>query len=513
MLGEVYASCLSSITQCCGTRERSRPANEKQFVALRDHHPPALAAPPAAHLWPQERQYGRRQEGGRAGSRKISASRGAVAGRKGWFSSSSSRRPQISAPSDFRHLHSGAYQFSPVEPVRRLRPTSFRPLELSLYLPENEVSPILPHFGDLEDLITPPPQAYTQAHTPVQTPMQTWSEWDGNSTTLTHERSYSSMSFHYPRRQNTNGSTHSQSPNVSPPSIPPRARARQQQQQQQITAAAANVAAAADDSPSISRIVERIASAIIERDRIQDEIDSILERQSIYAGSRPSTAHDMHDIEPVPSIPALPAAGPSFAERLSTESHSRPPTAVAQPNAMPRRDRVLSGDALAGPRSSNQMPPYTRMAIQRAQFKDERPLDMPLAPPLPLVLRPPLRKKKSFSRVSNWLFPAEEEHGDNIGLDAMTSIPKPVTGRDGFYAPIEGMTRTSVDTVSSVSSWESEEEEERQTLPTTTWSPGSSPTVKQGTPKQTPMLTPTMDRAVFVEESNAHRPTSVGVAF
>ncbi len=330
------------------------------------------------------------------------------------------------------------------------------------------------------------------------------------------------MSFHLPRRQNTNTSSFfTNSSDMSPPAIPPRARAR------------------AYTSPAGHGTVERIASAMIERDRLQDEIDSVVERQSIYISSRPSTAYGTQgrsggvaplralvllcstpvlisaDFDPVPSIPALPAHAPSFAERLSTESHSRPQTAPSPPIAIPVRSMAFS-DATATfatpPQTSYS---YSRVVLAPGQhFVDPRPLDRPLAPPLPLVLRPPLRKKKSFSRVSSWLFPPEHESHGSLG--SITNLPRPVADGEGFYAPIDGMTRTSVDTVSDSSSWETEGEV--QTVPTTTWSPGSSPAIQQGTPrqtpKQTPDTTPKVDRrATFGRGNDAHRPVSVGLAF
>jgi len=92
-------------------------------------------------------------------------------------------------------------------------------------------------------------------------------------------------------------------------------------------------------------------------------------------------------------------------------------------------------------------------------------------PPLPLVLqstRPPLRKKKSFSRVSSWLFPGE--HARNISLDSVTNTPKPVTSREGFYQCIDANPRRP--SVSTVSTLESTIDEPTAT---TTWTANSSP--------------------------------------
>lgn len=384
--------------------------------------------------------------------------------------SNASRRPQISAPTDFRHLYSETFQFPSSQP--RHRPVSFRPLELSIYVPNNQLSPLLPEFN-IDEHIPPPPAAYTRRDT----------SWDDSSVTLTHERSTSSVSFHLPRRQVHEGSSFTESLESTPPRVPPRSRAR------------------AYTAPNVERIVERIASAMIEKERLQWEIDSIIERQSIYTNSRPTTAYGMQDLEPMPSIPAVPAVAPSFAERLSTEG--RPQTAPAQPIQIPKR--------------------HTPFAEASARFNSSSPrlerddLDRPLAPPLPLVLRPPLRKKKSFSRVSNWLFPGGAEHQRDMSLDSITNLPRPINESDGFYQTVAPAARNSLDTVttasSSSSSWATEEEGQSQTVPTT-WSPGSSPMVTQdATPIKT-QAPPMMSRtAGTVGRGNVHRPQSVGVAF
>lgn len=406
--------------------------------------------------------------------------------------SNASRRPQISAPTDFRHLYSETFQFPPSQP--RQRPASFRPLELSIYVPNNQLSPLLPDFN-IDEHIPPPPAAYTRRDT----------SWDDNSVTLTHERSASSMSFHLPRRQTREDSSFSESVDSTPPRIPPRSRAR------------------AYTAPNVERLVERIASAMIEKERLQWEIDSIMERQSIYTNSRPTTAYGMQDLEPMPSIPAVPAVAPSFAERLSTEG-GRPQTAPSpaaaaqQPIQIPQRHTPF---AEASARFNNSRTSPTR------QDSGDDALDRPLAPPLPLVLRPPLRKKKSFSRVSNWLFPGGggEQHQRDVSLESITNLARPIAARDGgFYqtvAPAGG--RGSLDTTTASSSWQTEEEEDDEegqsaTVPTT-WSPGSSPLVAQEgtTPVKTlaPRVMPRMAETFGGRGDGGvvHRPQSVGVAF
>lgn len=520
MLSETYASWLHSVTACCGL-DNDKPrhhqseftprclydrltdsltATDKPITVLRDQ--PAFIPPPSAEpTWSSERSYEKTLEHERAKSRgrpSSSWSRGTVG--TPWFSRSSSsrRRPKISGPSNFRHLHSESFQFPSPEPVQKR--FSFRPLELSFESRDdrNKLSPLLPYFdeADRDNQITPPPRAHTAGS----------SKWEGSSPTLTHDRSYSSMSFHIPRRHGREGSITSQDP-ITPPRIPAKSRAR----------------AYTSPSPNMEKIVERIASAIIEKERLQAEIESVIERQSIYINSRPSTAYGMADLEPMPAIPALPAAAPSFAERLSTEGRPHTAPSPAAMDNMSSQERTLALAAAA----FNSHPFRAEDVPRTRQFRDDRPLDRPLAPPLPLVLRPPLRKKKSFSRVSSWLFPggAEESHRRGVSTNSVTNAPRPVRENDGFYQCVDPPRRSSVGSDSSLSTWKTteDEEEEGQTVPTTTWSPGSSPIV-QNTPKHTPVV----ERAARFEANpprgvagllgvktqvQGPRPQSVGVAF
>ena len=84
------------------------------------------------------------------------------------------------------------------------------------------------------------------------------------------------MSFHLPRRHTRQSSAVSDA--STPPPIPPKSRAR------------------AYTAPSTERIIERIASKLIEKERLQAEIDSIIERQSLYLSSGPSPSYDMTGI-------------------------------------------------------------------------------------------------------------------------------------------------------------------------------------------------------------------------
>lgn len=178
------------------------------------------------------------------------------------------RRPQISTPFNFQHTGSGAVDFGRSTPDLPRSAPPFRRLELSIYEPDNQVSPLLPYFaddGDAPRAVSPPEPALTR------------DVFDDDDTTLAHSRSYSSLSFHIPRRP-VGGDAASlltvSNFGDSPPRIPPRARTRPR----------------AYTSPSVEAIVERIASAIIERDLLQDEIESVKERRSVCL-SRPSTSY------------------------------------------------------------------------------------------------------------------------------------------------------------------------------------------------------------------------------
>lgn len=216
----------------------------------------------------------------------------------------------------------------------------------------------------------------------------------------------------------------------------------------------------------------------------------------------------------MPSIPALPAAAPSFAERLSVDG--RPQTAPSHMSSAMLQQKTLELAAMAAQTPYNTTGP-TQLNSPTSDSKATDDLDRPLAPPLPLVLRPPLRKKKSFSRVSSWLFHPEAQHqqqqqqysqnkhhwvtstastSPTAVTSNITTSPQPIKASDGFYqcvAPPEGLPRTSMETSSSVYTWETrgddddsndesneDDDDEAKTVPTTApaWSPDQTP--KQG---------------------------------
>lgn len=170
--------------------------------------------------------------------------------------------PVISHPTNFQHMGTGAVNF-------RNSVRSFRRLELSIYEADNGVSPILPYFiGPNPDLALPEPA-------------RTRDVFDDDDGSNFHKRGDSDNSFHIPRRPvgkddavSFSSSSHFED---SPPRIPARAKTRPR--------------AHTYSSPSVEAIVERIASAIIEKDMLDVEIRSIKSRASMCL-SRPSTAYE-----------------------------------------------------------------------------------------------------------------------------------------------------------------------------------------------------------------------------
>jgi hypothetical protein len=153
---------------------------------------------------------------------------------------------------------------------------------------------------------------------------------------------------------------------------------------------------------------------------------------------------------------------PSFAERLNAD--------VERPRNAPIK---TSDTSISSYRKTNE--DGTNVMVHQNQAVLEH---QTLPPPLPLVLRPPLRKKKSFSRVSSWLFPGQDqEKGGHF--ESVTNKPMPVKDSEGFYQIVstdETVGQRSSDSIDTLSTCGSQDEE--RTAPTT-WSPESTPAPKQ----------------------------------
>jgi hypothetical protein len=151
---------------------------------------------------------------------------------------------------------------------------------------------------------------------------------------------------------------------------------------------------------------------------------------------------------------------PSFAARVASPNRGSTTTTtiIQHPQTAPSKAMPSRLQTTSLPPSSPQVPSPPPKSPLRARGH-------PLPPPLPLILvqpkqanHPPLRKKKSFSRVSNWLFPSSVgSHSRVSSLDSVTNTPRPVTSRDGFYQCVDipqnsyHKRRDSISSVSTVS--------------------------------------------------------------
>ncbi|TLD30684.1 hypothetical protein PspLS_02729 [Pyricularia sp. CBS 133598] len=410
--------------------------------------------------------------GRRAGRRVFSV-------QKRFFSraSSSSRRPRISAPTNFQHISSGSLQFSPPSRPRQ-RPRSFRPLELSIHSMDNYLSPMLPHFEqeDREPRITPLQPAHIR------------DSFDSDASTLTYPESTSSWSFHIPRRPLPQRSVSPVDNNDSPPRVPSRSRLR----------------ATLTPPERVEMIVERIASAMLEKETLQLDIDSVVQRQSIYTGRASVTAPGLEKIAPMPSIPATPAAAPSFAQRLSLD----------RPHTAPQKAVAMEISTITAP------PVFDVSQLQRTQMRftpqpSHELLRKPTGPPLPLVFRPPLRKKKSFSLISTWTSlndSGEQDRDRGTSFESATNEQTLTQDNNDYYTCIAGppVRRASIVSVSSMSSWSAEEE---QSYATTLSPPSTSPVRSRPDASTTPRTSRMLTFGRLSINGRQHRPQNVGVAY
>lgn len=148
----------------------------------------------------------------------------------------------------------------------------------------------------------------------------------------------------------------------------------------------------------------------------------------------------------LPAIPALPPSAPSFAERLNPDLRRLPQTPTAPssshqalPTTLPTSaDTNVNANPITNTTANASFPELVPRPLQIIPFqgpptppRSRGADDTPIQPPLPLVLRPPLRKKKSFSSVSAWLFPGGNGHQRAVSVGSVTNAPGPV--KEGFY--------------------------------------------------------------------------------
>lgn len=233
-----------------------------------EHHQPRLVPPPIPE--PQERPSTRGREWVDRSRNFASraSSRGSFSVRRTLNAYNGPRRTRqytISGPTDFRHVENSM-------PRRR---EAFRPLELSIYMPENQLSPILPHFGATDDLSFESDDLSDLPYPPAA---------------LTHSRSDSALSFRIPRKP-LRSSSRASSEWTAQSKIRPDSLSTQE-----LLAALENELPKAPPPARLRAMTEppayeRVKSALHEKfeleRRLRDIDEQIEERQSIYMSSRP----------------------------------------------------------------------------------------------------------------------------------------------------------------------------------------------------------------------------------
>lgn len=233
-----------------------------------EHQQPRLVPAPMSELEERLSTRGRQWVERSKSLASRASSRGSQAMRRRMTGYNEQRRPlRIGAPSDFRHVENGLPR----------RGGGFRPLQLSIYLPQNQLSPILPHLGEVnvpappdyfKELPYPPPAARTHSRTDSSSTFHIHRKPVGSSS-----RASSEWTAHY---QPGTGELDTQkllaALEAEVPSTPPVTRAR------------------AMTAPAT---YERVKSALHEKleleQRLKDIDDLIDERQSIYLSSRPTS--------------------------------------------------------------------------------------------------------------------------------------------------------------------------------------------------------------------------------
>lgn len=440
-----------------------------------------------------------------------------------------SRRPQISAPSNFIHLRSESQQSD-----------RFRALELSIYMGDSQLSPILSHF-EVEASPSYPPAA------------------------LLHTRSESALSnFTIPRKPVRNRKVSTGRLESPLPDLPVDAETTRDKRQELFLPRPASLStqdllAALQEQlpkpPPLARMRSktspvqmlhnphseqciRVKSILQERqdldDRLRDIETIIEERQSVYMGgssmSVVSTAAQgqshvllRNSRAKLTSADPLPLPSPSpLGPAAHALSDGRPSTAPNPTVRIPVRAKSFT-DASAVFRTSHPVP--SSIHPKSSTHHDRSP---PPPPPLPLIFhpttpRPPLRKKKSFSLVSKWLFPGPDPSTmpDSFSSESITNTPAPVAARAGFYQCVDvgQQPRRASSSFDSLSDVSGDGPAYMGTEPTT-WTPDSSPgrladrdgdvfLAKGGTGN---LLSGRLGKAVD-QEPQMPRRSAVGVAF
>ena len=212
------------------------------------------------------------------------------------------RRSQIGAPTDFRHVEVGR------EPKRR----SFRPLELSIYMNGNHLSPMLPEIVGWESadrtmslgaLERPPPLVHTRSES-SQSMLTIPRKAVGSMSLYSHPVGGSSSAA-YPTPESMNSGF---SPTVTNllrprPSLPNSLSSQELiaalNCEKQLPAPPQAARLRANTMPVLAEQVERVKTVIQQREELARQLDVmkdlIAERQSFYIQSRPTSLYPTAD--------------------------------------------------------------------------------------------------------------------------------------------------------------------------------------------------------------------------
>jgi len=237
-----------------------------------EHHQPRLIPPPIPESQERPSTRGREWVSRSKSFASRASSRGSFSVRRKINAYNGPRRPRIGAPSDFRHLDNAMPR----------RTEGFRPLELSIYMPQNRLSPLLlPHCRP-DDLSFPPDDMKELPRPP---------------SAMTHTRSDSSLSFRIARKPLRSDSRASSewTAQFQPrpdsltanellarletdmPKPPPPARLR-----------------AMTEPPTYERIKSALHEKFELEQKLKDIDEVIEERKSIYLSSRPTSRATSH---------------------------------------------------------------------------------------------------------------------------------------------------------------------------------------------------------------------------
>lgn len=211
------------------------------------------------------------------------------------------RRSQIGAPMDFRHVEVGR------EPKRR----SFRPLELSIYRNGNHLSPILPEIVGWESadrtmslgaLERPPPvhMRSESAQSMFTIPRKAVASMSLHSHPVERR---SSTAYTTPESMNSGFSPTVTNPLRPRPSLPNSLSSQELVAaldcEKQLTAQPQAARLRANTMPVLTEQVERVKTVIQEREELVRQLqvmnDLIVERQSLYTQSRPTSLYPTTD--------------------------------------------------------------------------------------------------------------------------------------------------------------------------------------------------------------------------